>query len=161
MSVTSGLSTSGSAVAVCQNSVLSVPEIIVASGEMMGSPKLSPSPSSLSLCLMALTMFMSLSLSSITHTLTPFGQNVYFCIFSWGIPIDDLGFTSLKTLVGGGGWREGCGNITSKGKRRENGLIERKRGEQGGGINVQESKSLVTGDSLVDCYVGIHVLFTP
>lgn len=120
-----------------------------------------PSPSSLSLRLMALTMFMALSLSSITHTLTPFGQNVYFCIFSWGIPIDDLGFTSLKTLVGGGGWREGCGNITRKGKRRENGLIERKRGEQGGGINVQESKSLVTGDSLVDCYVGIHVLFTP
>lgn len=47
--------------------------------------------------------------------------------------------------------------------RRENGLIERKRRkrEQGGGINVQESKSLVTGDSLVDYYVGIHVLFTP
>lgn len=107
---------------------------------------------------------MFISLSSITCTLTPSGQNVYFCIFSWGIPIDDLGFTSLKTQVGGGGrWREGCGNITRKGKRRENGLIERKRGkkEQGGGINVQESKSLVTGDSLVDCYVGIHVLFTP
>lgn len=118
MSVTSGLSTSGSAVAVCQNSVLSVPEIIVASGEMMGSPKLSPSPSSLSLCLMALTMFMSLSLSSITHTLTPFGQNVYFCIFSWGIPIDDLGFTSLKTLVGGGGWREGCGKHYKQGEEK-------------------------------------------
>ncbi|KAL1259395.1 hypothetical protein QQF64_009972 [Cirrhinus molitorella] len=79
-----------------------------------------------------------------------------------GIPIDDLGFTSLKTLVGGG-LRGGCGNITRKGKRGENGLLEGKRGkkEQGGGMNVQESKSLVTGDSLVDCYVGIHVLFTP
>lgn len=69
---------------------------------------------------------------------------------------------AYKILVGGEG-KEGCGNIRRKGMRTENGLIERKRRkrEQGGGINVQESKSLVTGDSLVDCYVGIHVLFTP
>lgn len=51
---------------------------------------------------------------------------------------------------------------TRKRKKRENGLKrERGKREQGDGINVQESKSLVTGDSLVDCYVGIHVLFTP
>jgi len=63
----------------------------------------------------------------------------------------------------GGERKELCENITRKGMRRDNGLIERKRRkrEQGGGINVEESKSLVTGDSLVDCYVCIHILFTP
>jgi len=46
----------------------------------------------------------------------------------------------------GGERKELCENITRKGMRRDNGLIERKRRkrEQGGGINVEESKSLVT-----------------
>lgn len=65
VSVTSGLSTSGSAVAVCQNSVLSVPEITVASGEMMGSPS---SP----LLLVRSLLFCTHTVygSSITHTYT-------------------------------------------------------------------------------------------
>lgn len=48
--------------------MLSVPEITVASGEMMGSPELFLSLSLLSLHLMALTLFMALSVFHYTYT---------------------------------------------------------------------------------------------
>jgi len=102
---------------------------------------------------------MTLPVFRYTYTYTRWPKCLFLHVL-WRDPyIDDLGFTSLV----GGERKELCENITRKGMRRDNGLIERKRRkrEQGGGINVEESKSLVTGDSLVDCYVCIHILFTP